>query len=78
MWNKPPRTRQRLSSMKSSRPEKRLVSVDEPGPFATLATWEQHLAELKSLPADTLLKPQMIAHAEETIAEKKREPNPSS
>ena len=45
--------------------------VDPPSRFATLDTWERHLAELKKLPADAVLKPQMIKTAQEAIERKR-------
>jgi hypothetical protein len=53
--------------------KKRDVMIDEPTPFDTLATWERHLSDLKRLPADTELKPEMIRTAEQSIARKKAE-----
>ena len=48
--------------------ESRSELIDEPSPFATLATWEHHLSALKRLPDDTTLKQDMIAHAEQMVA----------
>src|SRR6266446_8551136 len=45
-----------------------LVMLDPPGPFDTLATWERHLAYLRCLPADTLLRDEMLRTAEAHIA----------
>jgi hypothetical protein len=43
--------------------------IDPPGPFDTLATWQRHLAEYRRLlPADTILKSELIEAAEEAIA----------
>jgi hypothetical protein len=42
--------------------------IDEPSPFATLVTWERHLAAVRRLPADTLLRAELIEAAEEAIA----------
>jgi hypothetical protein len=38
--------------------------IDPPGPFDTLATWLNHLEVLRRLPADTLLKAEMVKDAE--------------
>jgi hypothetical protein len=38
--------------------------IDEPSPFATLVTWERHLAAVRRLPADTLLRAELIEAAE--------------
>jgi hypothetical protein len=51
----------------------RLVMVDEPSPFATLEVWERHLADLKALPIDTVLRPEMIMSAEKMITRKRRQ-----
>ena len=45
--------------------------LDGPSRSATLERWERHLAFLKSLPNNALLKQQLIATAEERIAEKR-------
>jgi hypothetical protein len=45
-----------------------LVMLDPPGPFDTLATWERHLAYVRRLPPDTLLRAELIQDAEEAIA----------
>jgi hypothetical protein len=42
--------------------------IDEPSPFTTLVTWERHLAALRLLPADTLLRDEMLRTAEAHIA----------
>jgi hypothetical protein len=42
--------------------------IDEPSPFTTLVTWERHLATVRRLPADTLLRAELIEAAEEAIA----------
>ena len=55
------------------RGQKRPFFIDPPGDFDTLEMWEEHLSFLQKLPADTMLKPQMIRAAEEMIAEKRRE-----
>jgi hypothetical protein len=47
--------------------------IDGPHLSATLATWERHLALLKSLPDSTFAKNLMIEAAEEQIARKKKE-----
>jgi hypothetical protein len=47
--------------------------IDEPSPFDTLATWEEHLAFLKSLPKDTGLRSQMLEEAHYWIERKKNE-----
>jgi hypothetical protein len=49
------------------------VMIDGPSPFDTLHVWEHHLTELRGLPESTLLRDQMIAHAERMIAEKQRD-----
>jgi hypothetical protein len=46
----------------------RIYLIDPPGPFDTLATWERHLAYVRSLPPDTLLRAELIQDAEEAIA----------
>jgi hypothetical protein len=46
----------------------RLCLIDPPGPFDTLATWLNHLEVLRRLPADTLLRDEMIRTAEAHIA----------
>jgi len=46
-----------------------LVLIDPPGPFDTLATWQRHLAECRRLPADTMLKAELIETAEAHIRE---------
>jgi hypothetical protein len=45
-----------------------LVLLDPPGPFDTLATWKRHLAYVRSLPPDTLLRSELIEAAEAHIA----------
>jgi hypothetical protein len=57
----------------AKRGQKRPFFIDPPGPFDTLEMWEEHLSFLKTLPADTMLKPQMIKSAKWWIAEKRRE-----
>jgi hypothetical protein len=49
------------------------VMIDPPGPFSSLTTWEQHLAEVKTLPPNTLQRDQLIDEAEQMIARKRRE-----
>ncbi len=44
-----------------------LVLIDEPSPFATLATWEQHLRAVQSLPPDTLLAAELVEAADAQI-----------
>ena len=60
----------------SERPLRRkaLVSalVDQPSPFDTLATWEQHLAELRRMPENFDQRRELILMAEREIARKKR------
>jgi hypothetical protein len=51
----------------------RIVMIDEGSLFDTLATWEQHSRALRELPFETSLRPEMIAHAEQVIAKKRRE-----
>ncbi len=41
-----------------------LVLIDEPSPWDTLATWQDHLAAVLRLPDDTLLKAEMVEAAE--------------
>jgi hypothetical protein len=47
-----------------------------PNPFATLATWERHLAMLKTLRDNIMNKAEMIEDAEEMIAWKEGGPMP--
>ena len=47
--------------------------IDEPSPFAPLEAWERHLADLKALPIDTVLRPEMIELAEKMIARKREQ-----
>jgi hypothetical protein len=47
------------------------IMMDDPPPLATLETWEQHLAELQSMP-DFQGKKNRVAHAKWMIARKKR------
>lgn len=54
------------------------VMVDEPGPFASLATWERHLASLEALPDRTLLKQQMVEVAKAVIEKKDSKSGPVS
>jgi hypothetical protein len=56
----------------------RLCLIDEPSPFDTLATWQCHLEECCRLPADTMLKSELIRTAEEAIARLVRDPPMSS
>jgi hypothetical protein len=44
-----------------------LVLIDPPSPFAPLATWERHLAVVRRLPGDTLLKAEMVEAADAQI-----------
>jgi hypothetical protein len=44
-----------------------LVLIDPPSPFDTLETWQRHLADVRRLPDDTLLKAEMVEAAEEQI-----------
>jgi hypothetical protein len=44
--------------------------IDEPSPFATLETWEQHLKEMQNLPDNVEQKRDLIASAEDCIARK--------
>ena len=53
--------------------KKKFVLIDGPSPYDTLESWERHLRELRELPANTALKPQMIKEAKEMIAMKKAE-----
>jgi hypothetical protein len=48
------------------------VLIDEPGDFATLATWERHLMELEGLPPSKM-REAMINTARQMISRKKRE-----
>jgi hypothetical protein len=45
----------------------RIYLIDEPSPFATLATWEQHLRAVQSLPPDTLLAAELVEAAEAAV-----------
>ena len=47
----------------------KIFMIDGPSPFASVETWERHLADLKSLPDDTLMKSGMIKQAEWMIAD---------
>jgi hypothetical protein len=49
------------------------VMMDGPGPFSTLATWEQHLKDVKALPDSALNKRDLIASAERWIDFKRQE-----
>ncbi len=40
-----------------------LVLIDPPSPFAPLATWQRHLAYVRRLPPDTLLRSELIEEA---------------
>jgi hypothetical protein len=60
MWARPlasARTRAYLSAMT-------LVLIDPPSPFDTLATWQRHLAEVRRLSDDVLLKAEMVEAAD--------------
>jgi hypothetical protein len=46
----------------------RLCLIDEPAPFGTLATWRRHLAEVRRLPNDVMLKAELVQAAAETVA----------
>jgi hypothetical protein len=46
--------------------------IDDPGPFATLASWEQFLTEMQPEP-DTILKSLIVQKAKRMIEMKKRE-----
>jgi hypothetical protein len=46
--------------------------IDPPGPFDTLATWEQFLAEMETM-SDSFLKRETELRAKQVIAMKKRE-----
>jgi hypothetical protein len=46
--------------------------IDPPGPFDTLAAWEQFLAELVTI-SDSALKRETVLRAKHVIAMKKRE-----
>jgi len=48
----------------------RLVMLDDPGPFDTLETWEQFLAEVQAMP-DFLLKDSVMENAKWVISQKK-------
>ena len=41
--------------------------IDPPSPFDTLATWQRHLADVRRLSDDTLLKAEPIKTAKEAI-----------
>jgi hypothetical protein len=44
-----------------------LVLIDPPTPVDTLAIWRHHLADVRRLPDDTVLKAEMVEAAEEQI-----------
>jgi carnitine 3-dehydrogenase len=44
-----------------------LEQIDPPSPFDTLATWQRHLADVRRLSDDTLLKAELIKTAKEAI-----------
>ncbi len=44
-----------------------LVLINPPSPFDTLATWQRHLADVRRLSDDTLLKAELIKTAKEAI-----------
>jgi hypothetical protein len=46
--------------------------IDPPGPFSTLAAWEQFLAEMQMM-SDSVLKRETVLRAKQVIAMKKRE-----
>ena len=46
--------------------------IDPPGPFDTLAAWEQFLAEMQTM-SDSVLKRETVLRAKQVIAMKKRE-----
>ena len=46
--------------------------IDSPTPFESLEVWQEHLSELHLWP-DSGVKRLEVAHAEQIIAEKKRE-----
>jgi hypothetical protein len=46
--------------------------IDQPSPFDTLQTWEQHLAELRKFPDNVALKQEMISQAEEVLMWKRQ------
>jgi hypothetical protein len=48
-----------------------LVLIDPPSPFATLATWQRHLAYVRGLPDDTLLKAELVEATEEAVARRR-------
>ena len=48
----------------------RLMMLDDPGPFDTLETWEQFLAEVQAMP-DFLLKDSVMENAKWVISQKK-------
>ena len=41
--------------------------LSEPSPLADVATWERHLAAVRRLPDDTLLKAEMVEAAEAAV-----------
>lgn len=49
------------------------VSIDEPEPYDTLETWEEHLLLVQDLPDDHVLKQPLLENAREMIAKKKAE-----
>jgi hypothetical protein len=46
--------------------------IDPPGPFDSLAAWEQFLAEMQTM-SDSVLKREVVLRAKQEIAMKKRE-----
>ncbi len=76
---KPSATNQPYEESRSSTTSKpQLVMVDPPGPFDTLARWEQHLGELKKLPENVALRREMLQAAHKVISEKRREERKAS
>lgn len=47
--------------------------IDDPGPFATLETWERHLEYIKNLPGRGEMKMLALKHTREIVAEKRAE-----
>jgi hypothetical protein len=48
-----------------------VVLIDPPSPFDDVATWERHLADVRRLPDDTLLKAELVEAAEEAVARRR-------
>jgi hypothetical protein len=64
---------QAVSDRPATSSEPLVAMIDSPGPFSSLATWEQYLSELRALPANTIDRDHLIECAEQTIARKRQE-----